>query len=304
MRVNLLLFGLVERNKAIKDIIASSGVVSTTFVVGEVVLHGADRKLLLEAVDLVQEENDGCLDEPTRVADRVEQGQSFLHTVDGLIFEKELVVFGDGDKEENGGDILEAVNPLLTFGTLTTDVEHAVSEVANDEGGLGDTGGLDTRTENILIAGEVVGLSNALDGVKVASNVRLGRCKRSRVNILFGRIVELIFAGATETLLYPGIAPKSLDGTTDFRGKAVTLDLRRLHKNGLDVVFGAGILERKFKRLHGLQNDTHRLNGIAVDDFLERFPFIARVATLVDELHLLQDGGLSRFTGTWHGLSE
>jgi hypothetical protein len=65
------------------------------------------------------------------------------------------------------------VNPFLTFGTLSTDIEHAVGEVANDEGGLSDTGGLDTRTEDILVAGEIVGLSNALNGVKVASLVRI-----------------------------------------------------------------------------------------------------------------------------------
>lgn len=169
----MLLLGLIERNEAVQDIVASSGVIGATLVVGEVVLHGADRKLLLEAVDLVQEENDGGLNEPPRVTDRVEQGQSFLHTIDSLIFEKELVVLGDGDKEENGGDILEAVNPLLTFGTLTTNVEHAVGEVANNESGLGDTGCLDTRTENVLVAGKIIGLSNALNGVKVASKVSL-----------------------------------------------------------------------------------------------------------------------------------
>lgn len=180
MCVDLLLLGLVERNEAVKDVIASSGIVGTTLVVGEVVLHGADGKFLLEAVDLVQEEDDRGLNEPTRVANRVEQGQGFLHTVDSLVFEEELVVLGDGDKEENGGDILEAMNPLFTFGTLTTNIEHAVGEVANDESGFGDTGGLDTRTENVLVAGEVVGLSNALNRVKVASKIRLGNCKEIR----------------------------------------------------------------------------------------------------------------------------
>jgi hypothetical protein len=96
-----------------------------------------------------------------------------LHTVDSLIFEEELVVLGDGDKEENGGDILEAVNPLLTFGTLSTNVKHAVGEVTNDEGGFGDTRGLDTRTEDILVTRKVVGLSDALNRIKVASKVRL-----------------------------------------------------------------------------------------------------------------------------------
>lgn len=87
MCVNLLLFGLVQRHEAVEDVVASSGVVSTSLVVGEVVLHGADRQLLLEAIDLVEEENDRSLDEPAGVADRVEQGERFLHTIDGLIFE-------------------------------------------------------------------------------------------------------------------------------------------------------------------------------------------------------------------------
>jgi hypothetical protein len=60
------------------------------------------------------------------------------------------------------------VNPLLTLGTLTTDVEHAVGQIADDEGSLGNTGGLDTRTENILVSGEVVGLSDAVNSVEVA----------------------------------------------------------------------------------------------------------------------------------------
>jgi hypothetical protein len=60
------------------------------------------------------------------------------------------------------------VNPLLTLGTLTTDVEHAVGQIANDEGGLGNTGGLDTRAENILVGGEVIGLSDAVNSVEVA----------------------------------------------------------------------------------------------------------------------------------------
>ncbi len=86
-----------------------------TFVVGEVVLHGAHGQLLLESIDLVQEQDDGGLDEPPRVADGVEQCESFLHTVDRLVFEQELVVLGDGDQEQNRGDVLEAVYPLLTF---------------------------------------------------------------------------------------------------------------------------------------------------------------------------------------------
>lgn len=63
-----------------------------TFIVREVVLHRADRQFLLESVNLVQEQDDGCVDEPSRVADGVEQGESLLHSVDGFIFKQKLVV--------------------------------------------------------------------------------------------------------------------------------------------------------------------------------------------------------------------
>jgi hypothetical protein len=169
--VDLLLLGLVERDEAVQDIIASSGVVGSPLVVGKVVLHRAHGKLLLEAVNLVEEQNDRRLNEPARVADGVEQSQGLLHTVDRLIFKQKLVVFRNGDQEEDGGHVLETMDPLLTFGTLSTDVEHTVGQVANNKGSLSDTGGLDTRAEHILVAGHVVGLGDTLNRVKVATQV-------------------------------------------------------------------------------------------------------------------------------------
>lgn len=168
MSVDLLLLGLVERHKAVEDVVTCRGVVGTTLVVREVVLHGADRQLLLEAIDLVQEENDGSLDEPSRVANRVEQCQGLLHTVHRLIFEEQLVVLRNGDQEKNRCHVLEAVDPLLTLRTLATNIEHPVGQVANDEGSFCDTGGLDTGAEDILVSREVIGLSNTLHGIKVA----------------------------------------------------------------------------------------------------------------------------------------
>lgn len=76
-----------------------------------------------------------------------------MHTIDGFIFEQQLVVFGDCDEEKDGGNVLEAVNPLLPFGSLATNIEHAICEISNDESSFGDTGRLYTRTEHILVAG-------------------------------------------------------------------------------------------------------------------------------------------------------
>ena len=91
-----------------------------------------------------------------------------MHAVDRLVLEQQLVILGDGDEEEDGGDVFEAVDPFLAFGPLPAHVEHAVGEVANDKGGFGDARGLDPRAQDVLIRGEVVGLGDAVDRVKVA----------------------------------------------------------------------------------------------------------------------------------------
>ena len=115
MGVDLLGLVLVERDESVQDVVACGGIVWAALVIGEVVLHWADGQLLLEAIDLVEEQDDRCLDEPPRVADGIEQCEGFLHTVDGFVFEQQLVVLGDGDQEQDGGNVLETMYPLLTF---------------------------------------------------------------------------------------------------------------------------------------------------------------------------------------------
>lgn len=94
------------------------------------------------------------------------------------------------------------------------------------------------------------------------------------------------------------VLPQSLDGAANFRGQDIAFDLSGLDEDGLDVVLHALVLKGQLKGLHGLENDAHGLNSVAENDFLERLAFIARVATLVDQLHLLENGRLSRFTST------
>ena len=75
MSVDLFLLGLVERYKSVEDIVASGSIVSATYstlappqgkletqeivtlVVWEVILHWANRQLFLEAINLIQEED-------------------------------------------------------------------------------------------------------------------------------------------------------------------------------------------------------------------------------------------------------
>lgn len=141
-----------------------------TFVVGEVLAHGRDRQLLLEAIDLVEEENDRRFYEPPRVADGVEERQGLLHAVDRLVLKKQLVVLGNSNQEHNRRDILKAVNPLLTLGSLTTHIEHHVGQITNHKARLGNTRGLNTRPEYILVCRDVVRLGNPIDRIEVADN--------------------------------------------------------------------------------------------------------------------------------------
>ena len=92
-----------------------ANLVQLAFIIRKVILHGGHWKFLLKSVDFVQEKDDRGLDKPSGVADRVEKSQSFLHSVDGFVFEEQLIVFGDGNEEKDGRDVLEAVDPLLPF---------------------------------------------------------------------------------------------------------------------------------------------------------------------------------------------
>lgn len=174
MGVDLLCLVLVETDKSVEDVVASQGVVFTTLVVREVVLHRASGELLLEAIDLVQEQDDRGTDEPAGIADGVEQGEGLLHAVDGLVLEQELIVLGDSNEEEDGGNVLEAVDPLLTLRSLSADVEHAVGQVTDDEGGLGDTSCLYTRAQDVLVIWHVVVHSDTLDVVEIARRLLAG----------------------------------------------------------------------------------------------------------------------------------
>ena len=96
-----------------------------------------------------------------------------MHSIDRLVLEEKLVILGNGDEEENGGDVFKAVDPFLSLGPLTTHVEHAVSQFADDEGCFGYAGGFDTRPQDVLIAGKVVGLRYACNRVEVTKDKML-----------------------------------------------------------------------------------------------------------------------------------
>lgn len=70
-----------------------------------------------------------------------------------------LVVFAHGDTEDDCGDVLETVDPLLPFGSLAADVEQFEVEILEREVHLDDASGLHSGPEDILFRWHVVLLS-------------------------------------------------------------------------------------------------------------------------------------------------
>jgi len=64
MCVNLLGLVLVQADETVQNVITGQSVIIPSFVVWEVILHWADGQLLLESIDLVQEQDNRCLNEP------------------------------------------------------------------------------------------------------------------------------------------------------------------------------------------------------------------------------------------------
>lgn len=67
------------------------------------------------------------------------------------------------------------MDPLLSLRTLSTDIEHAVGQISDDEGSLGDTSSLDTRSKYVLVVRNIIWRGDAVDRVKVAVQVRVSK---------------------------------------------------------------------------------------------------------------------------------
>ena len=101
-----------------------------------------------------------------------------------------LVVLGHGDTEDDRGDVLETVDPLLPLGSLTAHIKQPVIdnnkigmssnekilrlsleiEVLEREVDLDDAGGLDPGPEDVLLRGLVVLGAQSVQVVQETTN--------------------------------------------------------------------------------------------------------------------------------------
>jgi hypothetical protein len=107
-----------------------------------------------------------------------------------FIFNQRLVIFRNGHQENDGCNTLKAMNPFLSLATLTADVKHAIGQVTNDKNSLCDTGRLDSRPQNILIAGKEVTLANTINGIKVTGEGgRLSKHENAKEKMTSGNVL-------------------------------------------------------------------------------------------------------------------
>ena len=102
---------------------------SLTFVLWKTDGERTVPDLLGEEVFLVEEEDDGGVDEPLVVADRVEELHALHHAVHLLVLGEHEVVAAERHAEDDGRHALEAVDPLLPLRPLTADVEHSENAI-------------------------------------------------------------------------------------------------------------------------------------------------------------------------------
>ena len=197
--------------------------------------------------------------------------------------------------------------PFLALRALTADVEHAVREIADDEGSLGNASGLDTRAKNVLVVRNIIRCGYSINWIKITMRMvcqQRDGWSRPLTGLLFGWVVQLIFPWPRKALLYSGIFPQNSDRIPDLWRKAVAFNLGRLHEDCLNMILCALIIQGQFKWFHCLKYDAHWLDCIAEDDFFEWFPFVTRITSLMYQLHLLQDCRFSRLSSTYDDVNQ
>jgi hypothetical protein len=208
--------------------------------------------LVLEQILLVEEQNDGRVDEPLVVADRVEETQRLVHAVGRLVLVQDLVVLAERHAEDDRCDVLEAVDPLLALGALAAHVEQPKVEVLEREVDLDDAGGFDARAQNVLLAGQEVGGADAVELIEK----------------VLRRVVELVLVGAHEALLHVRVRPQALHAGQQGRIER----LRVLHalydlQDACDVLLALvalRIVEVNVEHVHCSYDRAQRLNRIRV----------------------------------------
>ena len=111
-----------------------------------------------------------------------------------------LIVFTECHDEDNRRDIFEAMNPFLSFRSLSSDVEDPKVEIFEGEIDLDDARRLHSCSKNILCTRQILRRADLVEFIEE----------------IFGRIVQLIFVRPIETLLNSVVVPQLLHRVEQF----------------------------------------------------------------------------------------
>ena len=191
MNVDSAVFAHVE--KLFFDVFNSRTIFFTAFVLG-----GTPRKIDLfnldsEEIFFVEEEDDGSVFEPGTVDQISEKGKGLVHTLDVGIFAETHVVFGERDKENDGGHVLEAVEPFSALGPLPSDINDIDNRSRSFKFEFNQTSGSRAHVYTIISVG----------------NIPFGRETTDIFKTIFSRIGELqlcsTFVGLLDRFAFPKI---------------------------------------------------------------------------------------------------
>ena len=204
-----------------------------------VVADVLDADFFFEQISLVEEEDEGGLDEERVVADVFKEVQGFDHSVGGGVFEQLLIVLGDGRHEDDRRDPLETMDPLLTLVTLATHVVH-FEDGAVDQVPLGDDArGTHTGKQNVVLVRQIIGHLDRVNFVEI---------------VLHG-LDDLEFGPTVPYLLHARVGPQGLDGVPNGDVDGVVLVQPADHvelglgDDGTDQVEDDGLFSQYLDRL-------------------------------------------------------
>lgn len=126
----------------------------------EVILDVPHLNLIGQEVGLVEEEDDGDASEAAVVDDGVKDVDALLEPVSRAVFQESLVVLAGAHEEEDGRDLVKALEPLLSLRPLTSDVDKAEGNTFDVYHVLVDTARGFTGVEDVHSRGEVAQISD------------------------------------------------------------------------------------------------------------------------------------------------
>lgn len=124
--------------------------------VGEVLLDADGLHLVHQEVRLVEEQDDGHVEEELVVDDRLEDVHGLHQPVGAPVLHEDLVILAGGHHEQDGRDPVKALEPLLALRALASHVHHLKGDFLNNKVMLHDALGGFPRQQDVLLTRKIV----------------------------------------------------------------------------------------------------------------------------------------------------